>query len=293
MKKISSIALLAALAFSANAAPPKPIMWKVSDRDNSVYLLGSFHLLKEDDYPLSASVDAAFADAETLYFEISPEEMNDQAKASQLMLKLGLNESGSTLASKLKPETLAKLEKYTQTNQMPMASLQAMKPWLAGMILSVTQLQKAGLKSELGLDKHFMDLAAAAKKPGKGFETMESQFQVFNSMTADQQDDFLSQTLDDMEDSNGMVDKLHSQWRNAQDKVLLNTMVADMKKHMPSLYATLNTNRNKAWVPQIKSFLDDNQQDDALVVVGSMHLLGNDGIVQMLKKEGFEVERLK
>jgi len=66
-----------------------------------------------------------------------------------------------------------------------------------------------------------------------------------------------------------------------------------MKKNMPSLYAALNTNRNKAWLPQIKSFLDDNQQDDALVVVGSMHLLGNDGVVQLLKKEGYKVKRLK
>lgn len=49
--------------------PPVPLLWKVSDADNSLYLLGSFHLLKPEDYPLSAEVDAAFADAEALLFE--------------------------------------------------------------------------------------------------------------------------------------------------------------------------------------------------------------------------------
>lgn len=42
--------------------PPTPLLWKVSDKDNSIYLLGSFHLLKTDDYPLSSDIDTAFED---------------------------------------------------------------------------------------------------------------------------------------------------------------------------------------------------------------------------------------
>jgi len=293
MKKLLSAAVLAASVATAQASPPKPIMWEVSDGDNSVYLLGSFHLLQEDDYPLSASVDAAFADAEVVFFEVPPEEMNDQAGVAKLMLKLGANPAGVTLQSKLKPETWAKLEKYMASNQMPIANFQGMKPWLVSMILSVTQLQNAGLKAELGLDKHFMTLAAEAKKPTRGLESIESQFQLFDNMTAAQQDDFLSQTIDESNDSNGTVEKMHSLWRNAKDKVLLTTLVADMKKDTPELYKSLNIDRNQAWAPQIRKFLDENHQDDALVVVGSMHLLGKDGVVDLLKKEGYKVKRLK
>lgn len=66
--------LLWLLAWPLRAEPPVPLLWKVSDADNAVYLLGSFHLLGEDDYPLSADVESAFADAEDLLFELSPEE---------------------------------------------------------------------------------------------------------------------------------------------------------------------------------------------------------------------------
>jgi uncharacterized protein YbaP (TraB family) len=65
----------AARALRDDAPPPVPLLWKVSDADNDLYLLGSFHLLRPDDYPLSADVDSAFADAEALVLELSPEEM--------------------------------------------------------------------------------------------------------------------------------------------------------------------------------------------------------------------------
>ena len=63
---------------------PVPLLWKVSDDDNTIYLLGSFHLLKPDDYPLSKDVDEAFADAESIVFELPPEEMSSPTLAMQM-----------------------------------------------------------------------------------------------------------------------------------------------------------------------------------------------------------------
>ena len=90
------VALLLALAGPgcAQAEPPRPLLWKVSDADNSLYLLGSFHLLREGDYPLAASTDAAFEDAEKLVFELTPAEM---AELEAMLLTSSKTEEASKL----------------------------------------------------------------------------------------------------------------------------------------------------------------------------------------------------
>src|SRR3546814_16775952 len=88
--------LLACTAGPVLAEPPVPLLWKVSDADNSVYLLGSFHLLRQEDYPLSPDVDAAFADAESLLFEMSPAEMESPTLALR-MWQAALRSDGGAL----------------------------------------------------------------------------------------------------------------------------------------------------------------------------------------------------
>ena len=92
---------------AAALAPPVPLLWKVSDEDNEVYLLGSFHLLKPDDYPLSQDVDAAFADAEKLVFELPPEEMSSPQLGIQ-MAQAATQSGGVVKRSCVKPKRSAR-----------------------------------------------------------------------------------------------------------------------------------------------------------------------------------------
>src|SRR5262245_3313596 len=82
----------AASAAATAKAPPRPLLWKVSDKDNSLYLLGSFHLLKADDYPLSDDVERAFADADRLVFEVPPGELADPAVAQKMLAVAGFGD---------------------------------------------------------------------------------------------------------------------------------------------------------------------------------------------------------
>ena len=124
-RRLLSVALLAALALPVayatgavelprDGATPaatsiqRPLLWKVSDADNSVYLLGSFHLLKQDDYPLPKEVDAAFDDAESLLFEIAPEAMTAPETVAT-MQKYMAYEDGKSLSTALPKATLEKL----------------------------------------------------------------------------------------------------------------------------------------------------------------------------------------
>ena len=84
-RKALVMACMAAIASCASAKPSTPALWRVSDADNSLYLLGSFHALKPGDYPLSQTVMDAYADAELLVFEIAPEQLQSPDLETQML----------------------------------------------------------------------------------------------------------------------------------------------------------------------------------------------------------------
>ena len=194
---LGSASVLAADAPKATGAPV-PLLWKVSDKDNAVYLLGSFHLLRPGDYPLSPEVEAAFADAERLMFELAPEEMQSPAMP-QMMLQAALRTDGSTLQQELDAATWRRLEGWAGKNGMPVVSFNNFEPWFVGLTISIVEMTRQGLDPKLGLDNHFMDKAKAAGKPTAGLERAQEQIGVLDGMEATEQRQFIVEALDQAE----------------------------------------------------------------------------------------------
>lgn len=292
MKKITLALLISLSSNSACAEPPKPLLWKVSDADNSLYLLGSFHLLKEEDHPLADTVNTAFDDAEQLYFELSPAEMNDTNGMAKKMFTVGSYSNGQTLQQNISAETWNKLATYASAKKLPVANFQPFEPWLVGLLLSSVEAVNAGMKPELGLDKHFIARAEKAKKPAFGLETIDEELAAFDNMNPMVQEQVLMQLFDGG-DMAVVLDRLHTIWRNGDEKALTKELLNDLHDKYPEYYRSLLVVRNKAWIPKLDAFLKDNDKDDALVVVGAAHLVGDDSVVQLLKAKGFKVERIK
>ena len=189
-------------------AAPIPLLWKVSDSDNAVYLLGSFHLLRPTDYPLSADVDAAFADAERVIFEMSPEEMRSPA-LPQLMMQAAMRTDGKTLQQELDATTWTRLEAWASKNGLPLASFNGFEPWFVGLTISIVEMTKQGLEPKLGLDNHFMDKAQAAGKPTGGLERAEEQIGVLDGMDAAEQRQFIAEALEQADKGADETRRLH------------------------------------------------------------------------------------
>lgn len=287
----AAAALLAlALAFPACAQPPVPLLWKVSDADNAVYLLGSFHLLARDDYPLSTDVDAAFADAEALLFELSPEEANSPALPAQ-MAQAAMRTRPGTLQQDLGPDLWARLQAYAQANGLPLAQLSTFEPWFVGLTVGLMEMGRQGLDPALGLDRHFMEAAAGTGKPAQGLEGADEQIAVLAGMTLDEQRQMLDEALEQADEGPMQSRKLHAAWRAGDAELMWKEMAAEMKRDYPALYARINVERNDAWLPKLERRLAE-KDDDTLVVVGALHLLGEDGVVEKLRAKGYTVERI-
>ena len=169
---------------------------------------------------------------------------------------------------------------------------QACREWFVGLVVSMVQMAEDGLDPRLGLDQHFGAEAAAKGKPTSGLETGAQQIAFLAQMDHDEQLQFLAEAIDESHDGSRELEKLHAAWRAGDIRTLWNGMAADMKRQYPKLYAHINVERNDAWVPKIEQRLTAPGHDDTLVVVGALHLLGSDGVVEKLRAKGYRVERV-
>ena len=240
--------LLALVTASAAAQPPRPLLWKVSDADNHIYLLGSFHALKDSDYPLAASVDAAFVDSEALVFELSPEEMNSPELPKKLLAAAMLS-NGKTLQQSMSGQSWERLRQYADKRNLPLQDYQQLEPWFVSLLISLREMALIGYDPKQGLDQHLVARAAQAGKRTGGLETADRQIAVLDSMSALEQQQSLSESLDSAKDFKTKIDQLHQFWRSGNAAALEETartrvqarlraaLSADQRRSQPGLAA--------------------------------------------------------
>ena len=294
--RLFALALCALLLPAAHADQPaadakRPLLWKVSDSDNAVYLLGSFHLLKEDDYPLPAEVDRAFDDSASLLFEIDPAAMTSPESAT-VMQKYMAYDKGQTLSTVLPKATLARLSTLVSAGGGSVQALEHSEPWAVnlGLVLGVTRAM--GFRPELGLDRTLMARASAAGKPTGGLETVEDQVKAMDTVPHAEQAQELEEFLADPQKAVREMGDMHAWWRTGDVTRLDSGMRAEMARKTPESYRLLDVARNQAWLPQVEKRLVDPGKDNTIVVVGALHLLGSDGLVEQLRAKGYTVERI-
>jgi uncharacterized protein YbaP (TraB family) len=169
-----------------------------------------------------------------------------------------------------------------------MEALQRFKPWMLALTLEGLELASAGFDPQLGLDKHFYDLAKESGKAVQGLETVDFQLSRLDGMTAEQQDRMLAQTLKEIDTEKGSVAKLTTAWKTG-DAGAVERLVLGSLKVEPALYERLLVERNKNWLPKIEALFS--RSGHALVLVGAAHLVGPDGLLAMLKAKGYRIEQ--
>jgi len=276
------------VATMAQAAPPEPLLWKATNGKGTVYLLGSFHLLTKDDYPLDPRVEEAYAAARAVAFEVDPDEMASTATMAQIRT-LSRFPEGQRLRDVVSAETAAKLEKFLG-GEAAMAGADAFKPWFMSINLSVGLMATVGLDPKLGLDQHFMQ---RAKKDGKkivGLETALDQIGALDAAPFSEQEAMLADALEPFDKLKERVYEMHGIWRSGDEEKLTALVNGQMAEKTPRLYELLGRDRNLKWLPQVRAMLD--KRGTRLVIVGAMHLLGEDGLVELLRRQGVQVERV-
>lgn len=273
------------------AAGQIPLLWKVSDADSAVYLLGSFHLLKQEDYPLSKDIDAAFDDAQTIVFEVEPSTLTAPDTAEKFKQAAGYAD-GRTLSQVLPKTARDRLQKMLSVSGGSVEQMDAIEPWAVTLSLVLGMTQTLGFRQDQGLDATLMKRAAEAQKPVAGLETVDDQINALDSIPMNEQVSGLDELLAKPQETMSDLVEMHDWWKRGDLKNLDEKMRVEMKQKTPVSYQLVNVARNDAWVPKIEQRLAESTKDNTLVVVGAMHLLGSDGVVDKLRAKGYKVERV-
>jgi uncharacterized protein YbaP (TraB family) len=275
--------LLFGVSLGARAEPAHHILWEVKGKHNTVYLLGSVHMLKAGDSALPAEAMHAYAASKILVMEL---DLNG-AGADSLLDSSGELESlpeGQTLASVIGPQLYAKLMARTQPLGLGPEVMDHFQPWFAALMLQQLELAQSGFDSAAGVDEQFALLAQEDQKPIIGLETIDEQLGFFAHLSLEQQREFLRTTLEDSASVQSETDAVVRAWQHG-DTAKLEQLLREGTNESPELYRLLTTERNRRWLPKITQLLS--ADDNYLVIVGALHLIGHDGVIDLLQRQGY------
>lgn len=286
-----SVAALIAVALAlvlppAAHAGDRHILWAVQGRHNTVYLLGSVHALRPGDAALPAAAEHAFDDSERLVMEIDLDDPgSDPLSMAGEMQQAALLPEGLTLHGVLGSD-YASIDERARDAGVDLGALDAFAPWFVAISLLELQLASRGFSAENGIEQTLTARALKDHKPIEGLETAAQQFQMLAGMPLAQQKRFLVMTLDESAQLDRELAELLRAWRAGDTEALARLLSAEYAE-FPDLYRRLTVDRNRAWVERLAGLLDD--RDDYLVVVGALHLVGPESVVDLLRKRGYTV----
>ncbi len=263
-------------------------VWRVSDGNNSVYLGGTVHLLRPSDYPLPEEYEQAYQGSSELYFETDISSMSDLSVQAQMLQQLTYSD-GRTLKTVLSEDAYTTLEDYTATIGMPLMMLEQFKPGMIISTLQVLEFQRIGFTPQ-GVDAFFNTRALGDAKDIGALETIEEQIGFLAAMGEGNESEFILLSLEDLENTNASMEEMITAWRNGDESALQKLFVDDMQQRAPGLFDSLISQRNLRWMPQIEAMFED--PDTEFVLVGAAHLIGGEGLVQLLQSKGYEVSQL-
>jgi uncharacterized protein len=284
---LALVILSTASSVGYTQAPRKNFLWKVKSKTNTVYLLGSIHVLKKEDYPLSRVMESGFEDAKVLVLETDMDSLSSPSAKSLIMSKATI-QGDETLQNRLSKETYNLLAAKLKELGVPILALNRFEPWFVGLMLTNMKIQQLGFSPELGIDKYFLKKAKVQKKEVKWLETVEYQLSVFDEMSPKLQEAFLLQTIKEWENIEREFNKMVRFWATGDVKQLEDLILAAFKSY-PEVFERVMVKRNRNWLPLIEGFLKEDR--NYIVVVGAGHLVGNQGLVEMLRKS-YAVEQL-
>jgi hypothetical protein len=266
----------------------KSFLWEVKSPTNVVYILGSIHLLKQQNYPLNPTIEGAFDKVKSLVFEISMD-TKQLEQTQKMMVERSTFAGDKTLKGSISETAYQAVSKKVAELGMNMDMFNKFKPWSVAVTIAAMKFQSMGFDPNYGVDLHFVKKAQEAKKKILSLETMEYQIELFDTLSAEMQEQMLQQTLADLDVLQTEMPLIVRNWETGNVSGMEELFMKSFKPY-PEIYKKLIVDRNKAWTTKIKGYLKDG--DNYLVVVGAGHLVGKDGVIELLKKEGFSATQL-
>ena len=279
-----SSAAVASLA--AGSARAEPALWEVSGGERTVWLFGSVHLLPEGGFTVGDALADALGEAERVCLEIDTG-AEDEAATTAVTLARAVDPEGRDLFELLGPDA-ERVREAAEDAGVPLDALALFEPWFAGLTVSVMALQAHGYDVQHGVEQIIQAAAQDAGLPACGLETLDGQLGLLDGLPGTLQNEILLQALEEAASIESLIEPMLDAWRDGDEAGLERSLEDDFEGY-PELADVLIYRRNARWAEQVSGMLEGDE--DVLVVVGAMHLVGERGLPALLADRGFRVAR--
>jgi len=271
-----------ALSASVRADGPLHALWELHGKHNTVYILGSIHVLRPSDYPLAPAVLHAYSDASSILMEVNLAQIDVQRMQTELLASARLPE-GKTLPGIMGDARYKRAQALAQEVGVDIGIFDAFAPWFAAEAISQLQLQQLGFQPKSGVEMFFLERARTDGKSVAGLETVHDQIALFDALSMDEQADYLVSSLEEAHDLPREVGAMVRAWASGDIQWFADQLKSEIGRD-PVLYDSVLVARNRKWVPKIEALLNDDK--NYLVIVGTAHLVGQGSVIALLKKDG-------
>ncbi len=282
-------ALLVLALLASGSVHAETSVWRLSKGAQQLYIAGTVHLLPPAQFPLPQAFDIAYQQADIVVFETDIREL-ETPDGNRLLMQHARYQDGRTLRQVLSAKTYRKLAQFASVQGVDLATLDSFKPDFVLLTLMQIALQKAGMAGE-GVDMYYFKQAMADTKPLLFLETVEQQLTMLLNASAAHEEVFVRQNLQQLSDLEQQLNQIISAWRRGDANALSKLAMAFTDTpEGKAFYDVLLVQRNKNWLPQIEQMLTTPEVE--LVLVGALHLAGDDNVLQLLQQQGYQLTQL-
>jgi uncharacterized protein YbaP (TraB family) len=282
MRLLLAAFVLWTCALPSRADTPLHSLWELHGKHNTVFLLGSIHVLRPGDYPLSPTVMQAYASSKSLLMEINLADMDMEQLQAEMLAGAMLPE-GKSLPGVLGPKRYSRAESLARDVGVELATFDQFAPWFAAEAISQLQLLQLGFQPTSGVEMYFLERARSDGKSIAGLETVHDQIALFEGLSLDAQAEYLVASLEQAHELPKQVDDMVHAWQRGDTAWFDDQLKSELGRD-PVLYQSVLAARNRKWIPKIEALLNDDK--NYLVIVGTGHLVGRNSVIDLLKKDG-------
>ena len=262
----------------------RSLLWKISGKNlnKPSYLFGTIHLICPDDYLWTEKMQQSLDKADEVCFEM---DMDDPSVMMTVAMGM-VDQSGKKLEEYFAPEDYKKISDYVRDSlNMNITMFQNMKPSALPTIFAVRSVYCA---DPVSYEDRIMQKAQKSKKEIVGIEMPEEQIALFNSIPVDS---VIKEVIDVINNERKDEDTYRAMIKayKEQDLQALYNFIKESENIGAEVGPFLD-DRNKKWIERMVERMD---QKSVFFAVGAGHLWGDNGVISLLRKDGYTVEPVK
>lgn len=274
--------------------------WRATRGEQSLIIVGTYHLDDPRHEPAITALTPLLAKSALLLVEGGPGEEAALIRAMAEDPSLTMIVSGPTLIDRLPPDTWKRLAVALKARGIPGVMAAKLQPWYATIILAIAPCALESGQMPAGLDKQLMDRAQQAGIPIRALEPYDTLFSIFDDLDERQELDMIEASLAMEGQSESLASTLADLYFAGSNRLMWELMRelgqdvpgadrAEVDADMALMEERLMTRRNRNWIPVIDKAAI---QGPVMVAFGALHLSGQEGVLNLLAQDGWEITPL-